>query len=124
MPARGGASAQVLRFFVFLIHEPVRTVMLHRSGVPVTVPSPERYAVHKLIVASRRRSDAHGAAKRDKDVHQAGLLFAAPETTRLHDDLPEAFAEAWNRGPSGRMAYETGQGLLPGKPGEGEVGRE
>src|SRR3546814_203836 len=47
MPALGGASAQPLRFLDFLIHEPVRTVMLHRSGVPVTVPSPERYAVHK-----------------------------------------------------------------------------
>ena len=57
MPALGGASAQPLRFLDFLIHEPIRTIMLHRSGVPVTVPSPERYAVHKLIVASRRRSD-------------------------------------------------------------------
>src|SRR3546814_18099830 len=81
MPALGGASAQPLRFLDFLIHEPVRTVMLHRSGVPVTVPSPERYAVHKLIVASRRRSDANGAAKREKDVHQAGLLFRSEEHT-------------------------------------------
>src|SRR3546814_9376252 len=115
MPARGGASAQVLRFFVFLIHEPVRTVMLHRSGVPVTVPSPERYAVHKLIVASRRRSDANGAAKREKDVHQAGLLFAALEATRRQDDLAEAFAEAWNRGPSWRLAIEKGLGLMQEK---------
>lgn len=42
---------------------------VHRSGVPVTVPSPERYAVPKLIVASRRQSDANGIAKREKDVH-------------------------------------------------------
>ena len=38
----------------FLIRDPVRTVLLHRSGVPVLVPSPERFAVHKLIVATRR----------------------------------------------------------------------
>lgn len=38
------------------------------------VPSPERYAVHKLIVASRRQNDANGVAKREKDVHQASLV--------------------------------------------------
>src|SRR3546814_17374855 len=108
MPARGGASAQVLRFFVFLIHEPVRTVMLHRSGVPVTVPSPERYAVHKLIVASRRRSDANGAAKREKAVHQACLLFATLETPRRQDYPAEAFAAAWNRGHSRSTENEHG----------------
>jgi hypothetical protein len=54
MPALGGAYAQPLRFLDFLLTDPVRSVMLHRSGIPVTVPSSERYAVHKLIVASRR----------------------------------------------------------------------
>src|SRR5690606_758280 len=31
MPALGGASAQPLRFLDFLIHEPIRAVLLHRS---------------------------------------------------------------------------------------------
>lgn len=39
VPALGGASAQPLRFLDFLIHEPIRTVMLHRSGVPVSSSS-------------------------------------------------------------------------------------
>lgn len=113
MPALGGASAQPLRFLDFLIHEPIRTVMLHRSGVPVIVPSPERYAVHKLIVASRRQSDANGIAKREKDIVQASLLIEALAMTRRHDNLAEVFAEAWKRGQHWRAAIEKGLNLLP-----------
>lgn len=115
MPALGGASAQPLRFLDFLIHEPVRTVLLHRSGVPVIVPAPERYAIHKLIVASRRQSDANGVAKREKDVFQANLLIEALSLTRRLDDLGYAFEEAWDRGPAWRDAIEKGFRLLPEK---------
>jgi len=62
MPALGGASAENLRFLDYLIYEPVRTVLLHRKGVSVNVPAPERYAVHKLTVSSRRLTDAPGRA--------------------------------------------------------------
>ncbi|TPM25299.1 GSU2403 family nucleotidyltransferase fold protein [Mesorhizobium sp. B2-3-5] len=115
MPALGGASAQPLRFLDFLIHEPIRAVLLHRSGVPVTVPSPERYAVHKLIVASRRKSDANGVAKREKDVYQASLLVEALEATRRKDDLATAFSEAWGRGQHWREAMLKGLDLMPPK---------
>jgi hypothetical protein len=115
MPALGGAFAQPLRFLDFLIHEPVRTVLLHRSGVPVIVPAPGRYAIHKLIVASRRRAEANGVEKREKDVHQASLLIEALKQTRRLDDLAYAFEEAWNRGPSWRDAIEKGLSLLPQK---------
>jgi len=50
-------------------------MLLHRGGVPVVVPDPSRYAVRKLIVASRRNTDGQGPAKREKDVRQAALLF-------------------------------------------------
>lgn len=46
MPALGSASADPLRFLDFLIREPVRAMLLHRSGVPVVVPDPSWYAVH------------------------------------------------------------------------------
>ena len=88
----------------------MRTVLLHRSGVPVLVPSPERYAVHKLIVASRRQQSA--AAKREKDLHQAALLVEALDATRRQDDLAFAFSEAWNRGDSWRDALRKGLYLL------------
>lgn len=115
MPALGGASAQSLRFLDFLIHEPVRTVLLHRSGISVIVPAPERYAIHKLIVATRRQSDVNGVAKREKDVYQAGLLFEALSLTRRLDDLGYAVEEAWNRGPSWREALAKGLRMLPDK---------
>lgn len=118
MPALGGASAQPLRFLDFLIYEPIRAVLLHRSGVPVMVPSPERYAVHKLIVASRRLSDTNGAAKREKDVHQASLLIEALQETRRQDDLAHVFAEAWGRGQAWREGIGKGLGLLPTKKRE------
>lgn len=99
MPALGGESAENLRFLDFLIYEPVRTVMLHRAGVPVLVPAPERYAVHKLIIASRRRDDDGARFKRAKDAMQAGLLCEALHETRRGDELAEAYREAWERGP-------------------------
>lgn len=117
MPSLGGASAQPLRFLDFLIHDPVRTVLLHRSGVPVLVPSPERFAVHKLIVATRRERSA--AAKREKDLHQASLLVEALDTTRRQDDLALAFVEAWERGDAWRDALRKGLSLL--KPDRHEM---
>ncbi|WP_292638029.1 GSU2403 family nucleotidyltransferase fold protein [Mesorhizobium sp.] len=66
--------------------------LLHRSGV--LVPSPERYAVHKLIVTSLRHENANGAAKREKDVLQARLLVEAMATARRQDDLALVFCRS------------------------------
>lgn len=113
MPALGGASADPLRFLDFLIREPVRTTLLHRSGVPVVVPDPTRYAVHKLIVASRRHSDGQGPAKREKDLRQAALLFEALQLTRRSADVALVYNEAWERGPAWQDAIRVGAGMLP-----------
>ncbi|MGN6449840.1 MAG: nucleotidyltransferase family protein [Brucella intermedia] len=112
MPALGGASAQPLRFLDFLIHEPIRTVMLHKSGVPVTIPAPERFAVHKLIVSTRRRNDASGYSRRDKDLMQAKAIIEALIQTRREGDLAMAFSEAWNRGPSWQEALKVALGTF------------
>ena len=112
MPALGGASADPLRFLDFLIRDPVRTVLLHKSGVPVTVPDPARYAVHKLILATRRRSDDNSAIKRDKDLRQAGLLFEALGQTRRTSDLALAYNEAWERGSAWQDAIRAGSAML------------
>lgn len=106
MPALGGASAAPLRFLDYLIHQPVRSVLLHKAGVPVTVPAPERYAIHKLIVASRRRLDADGTAKGRKDLRQSVILIEALAQLRQHADLATAFTEAWDRGPAWRDAIQ------------------
>lgn len=113
MPALGGAAAENLRFLDYLIYEPVRTVLLHKEGVSVNVPAPERFAVHKLIVAARRQSDALGRAKREKDVLQAAILFEALLQTRQASYLAEAYEEAWNRGTAWRDAILSGFSLMP-----------
>jgi hypothetical protein len=113
MPALGGAAAQPLRFLDFLIYEPVRAIVLHKAGIPVLVPPPQRYAVHKLIVASQRQGDANGIAKRDKDIHQVQLLAEALALTRQRSALAEAFADAWARGPHWRAALLAGMTFLP-----------
>jgi hypothetical protein len=108
MPALGGAAAQPLRYLDFLIRDPIRSVLLHGGGVGATVPAPERYAVHKLIVATQRR-DREKAAK---DIGQAGFLIEAMSRFRKLE-LADAWIEAWQRGPKWREALAHGRALLP-----------
>ncbi|ABE38831.1 conserved hypothetical protein [Rhodopseudomonas palustris BisB5] len=98
MPALGGAAAFPLRFLDFLIRHPVRAVLMHGAGVPVLVPSPDRYAVHKLIVGSRRKEDRDTASKAAKDRLQAKSIMEAMIANRQQDDLAAAYMEAWDRG--------------------------
>jgi hypothetical protein len=106
MPALGTTSAEPLRFLDFLIYKPVRAVVLHGAGVPVLVPDPARYAVHKLIVATRRRHDDDGTAKSRKDRLQASILSQALVELRQHTDLAEAYMEAFERGAHWRSAIK------------------
>lgn len=87
-------DAQPLRFLDFLIHDPEPAVVLHGAGIYVNVPAPHRYAVHKLMIARRRRE---GAAKRDKDMQQAEALLAVLVKKRPHE-LKSAWQEAYKRG--------------------------
>lgn len=80
--------AQTLPFLNFLIAEPIPAVALYRSGVLVQVPKPERYAVHKLIVAQRRTGP--GLAKVVKDLAQAETLIRV-----LVEDRPQELAVAY-----------------------------
>jgi hypothetical protein len=88
-----GTDAEALRFLDFLIHAPEPAVVLHDAGVYVLVPAPERYAVHKLIVA-QRRVGASGA-KRGKDLLQSQALLE-----RLVEARPNALREAWHEAES------------------------
>jgi hypothetical protein len=107
MPALGGAAAFPLRFLDYLIYQPIRAVLLHGAGVPVLIPSPERYAIHKLIVGSRRKEDRDGTAKSFKDRLQAKSISEAMIANRQHADLAAAFMEAWDRGDHWRTAIRT-----------------
>lgn len=109
MPALGGASAEPLRYLDFLLYNPVRSVLLHNTGVLVNVPAPERYAVHKLIVTTRRRHDPEGLAKASKDAAQAGTLLEAMAAERRLADVGAVWMEAWQRGSKWRETLETGR---------------
>ncbi|MEI8151297.1 MAG: GSU2403 family nucleotidyltransferase fold protein [Hyphomicrobiales bacterium] len=102
MPALGGAAAQNLRHLDFLIKEPIHAALLHKAGVGVNVPAPERYCVHKLIVSVLRHEDDVGIAKETKDLHQAGALAEALTLASRGEDLGFAWMEAWDRGPRWR----------------------
>jgi hypothetical protein len=78
-------------------------VLLHRK-VNVLVPAPERYAVRKLIVSSRRLTNTLGRVKADKDLSQAALLFEGLVETPRSDAIAIAWDEAWERGDAWRDA--------------------
>ena len=101
-------DAQQLRFLDFLIHDPEPAVLLHGEGVYVLVPSPERYAVHKLIVATRRQL---GAAKGGKDLKQAEALLTVLAQKRPHE-LKAVWAEAFGRGTRWRQFIGEGLGQI------------
>jgi hypothetical protein len=104
MPALGDISAEPLRFLDFLIYLPERAVVLHGAGVPVLVPAPERFAVHKLIVATRRLNDRNGIAKSSKDRSQSLSLMQAMVETRRTVALADVYMEAWDRGDAWQHA--------------------
>jgi hypothetical protein len=108
MPALGGAAATPLRYLDFLIRDPVRSVVLYKGGVPVWVPSPERYAIHKLIVAVVRRDDP---AKSTKDIFQAEQLIRICLSQRSYA-LFEAWVEATERGPTWSLNLRRGREML------------
>ena len=103
-----GTDAQPLRFLDFLIREPEQAVLLHGAGVLVSVPAPQRYALHKLIVTRRRRE---GDAKREKDLFQAQSLLDALVRRRPHE-LRAAWTEAFSRGKTWQRLLGEGLGLL------------
>lgn len=110
-----GVHATPLRFLDYLIHRPVSAAVLYRSGLLVNVPRPERYAVHKLIVAPRRAASAQ--LKSRKDIEQAAALIRVLAQDRP-DDLADALAEALDRGPSWRDVLSRGRGRLPADAAE------
>ena len=96
-----GVYAQALPFLNFLIADPIPAVALYRSGVLVQIPRPERYAVHKLIVASRRHSSS--ALKAKKDLAQAEILFEVLSEDRPAE-LSNALTTSLETGPKWREA--------------------
>lgn len=88
--------ARPLRFLDYLIEDPVPVVIVGRKNqVLVNVPAPERFALHKLLVAeSRPAADATRAAK---DRTQAVQLLEVLKE-EAPDGLPRARAALVQQG--------------------------
>ncbi len=84
-----GVKARALHHLNYLIAEPIQATVLYRRGALVRIPRPERFAIHKLIVADRRR-DGPDARKSAKDRAQAAFLIRV-----LAENQPDALAEAY-----------------------------
>lgn len=105
-----GVQAQALNHLNYLIADPIPAAIPYRSGVLVQIPRPERYAIHKLIVAERRREGDR--IKAQKDRAQAAFLIEALAADRP-DDLLDALEDARARGPKWRDRIEASLTRLP-----------
>lgn len=99
-----GVSARALHHLNYLIAEPIDAAAIYRDGILVRAPRPERFAIHKLIVADRRL-EGRDSLKSRKDLMQAETLIALLARDRP-GDLAEAYRDAMERGPRWRERIE------------------
>jgi len=85
--------AQAVPFLDFLLEGSIDGVVLSPNQViPVRLPSPERFLIHKLFSSQSRRTDRDKAGK---DLEQAAVLAAA-----LEEETPGSTGDAFRRMPS------------------------
>lgn len=106
-----GVSAQSVHHLNFLIADPIQVPLLYRSGALVQIPRPERFAIHKLIVADRRKSDP-SRLKARKDRAQANLLIEVLSEERPAE-LAEAYEDAIRRGEAWSDRISASLDLMP-----------
>jgi len=92
-----GVSARALHHLNYLIAEPIDAAAVYRDGILVRAPRPEKFAIHKLIVADRRL-EGRDSLKSRRDLMQAETLIALLARDRP-DDLASAYRDAMARGP-------------------------
>ncbi len=80
--------AEPVRFLDYVLGDTQPAVVVARAGVLVNVPTPARYALHKLVIAQRRVAAMH--TKTLKDIRQAELLLSV-----LLEDRPGDVTRAW-----------------------------
>ena len=114
-----GCAAQALSFQEYPADETIEAVVLYGTGVNVRVPSPLRYAIHKLIVAQQRAPTS--IAKKRKDLAQARELidiFIETDPDALQDTLDDARARgrSWKTAINAsltELGRQVKQGQLP-----------
>ncbi|NSX56990.1 nucleotidyltransferase family protein [Parasulfitobacter algicola] len=106
-----GVDAQSLHHLNYLIQNPIHAAVLYRGGVLVQIPQPERFAIHKLIVADRRR-DGADTIKAIKDRAQATFLIKALAEDRP-DELKDAYETARAMGSKWAMRLDNTLKRMP-----------
>jgi len=106
-----GVHAQSLHYLNYLLAEPILAAATYRNGVLVQIPRPERYAIHKLIVADRRRAGPD-SLKAVKDRLQAEFLVKVLVADRP-DDLRDALEDALSRGKRWRERISASVNRMP-----------
>jgi hypothetical protein len=101
---RDDEGLRALHHLDYLIADPIDAAGVYREGVLVKVPRPERFAIHKLIVADRRLGGPDSIKAR-KDLMQAELLISILAEDRPAD-LMQAYHDAVERGPRWRERIE------------------
>ena len=102
--------AEPLRFLDFLLEDTQPAIIVARAGILVNVPSPARYAVHKLVTSTRR--PAAMQTKTIKDIDQATLLFRVLLEDRP-GDIPMVFAATKQRPEKFQEQVLAGLAKLP-----------
>ena len=98
-----GAYAQAIPLLDFLIGDAIETVALSPNQViPVRVPSPERFVLHKIYSSQSRRSFDRDKIRKDLD--QAAVLAAA-----IEEETPGRLSDTFKAMPApGKAAVRRG----------------
>lgn len=103
-------TLQPLKFMEYSMEDVQPTIALSADGpIVVRVPAPERFALHKLIVAGER--GAKMATKSYKDIEQAHCLISYLAEHRPAS-LEDAFEDLMARGKGWRSRFQEGLRLL------------
>jgi hypothetical protein len=85
-----GVNAQTLRFLSFLTHS---RISLEIEGIPVTMPHPANFALHKLLILERRTTPD----KMQKDIDAAKKILKALVEIGDSASIKRAFESAPKR---------------------------
>lgn len=84
-------NAQRLRFLNYLLED---TVKVHYEGLPLRLPHPARFALHKLIVSTRRKNKEKAARDIDQAVGLLHTISQAGEEVSLTKAM-QAMPHGW-----------------------------
>ncbi len=97
----------------YLIANPVRALILHGPGIPVSVPAPERYAVYTLIMEEAGVEGAAAMGPAHSNPGQNAELIDALLFAYRSNALSDALAEVREVRPQWQRSLRTGIARLP-----------